>query len=133
LISAQGTHIVSKLRPVDHLRQLLIENHGPDNEVVKAFFALHSEVQAACTCLVLACSQTVQDSHVAEWATRALFLYGGEPRLVYPAQQQQQPRPPGVNVAKLFYGFKIQIFVIKTRTVVPANRYQRSLMFQVKA
>ena len=96
LISAQGTHIVSKLRPVDHLRQLLIENHGPDNDVVKAFFALHSEVQAACTCLVLACSQAVQDSHVAEWATRALFLYGGEPRLVYPAQQQQPqpPRPP---------------------------------------
>ena len=93
LISAQGTHIVSKLRPVDHLRQLLIENHGPDNDVIKSFFTLHSEVQAACSCLVLACSQAVQDSHVAEWATRALFLYGGEPRLIYPTQQQQ-PRPP---------------------------------------
>ena len=30
LISAQGTHIVSKLRPVDHLRQLLLESNGPD-------------------------------------------------------------------------------------------------------
>ena len=86
----QGTHIVSKLRPVDHLRQLLVENQGPDNEVVKSFFTLHSEVQAACACLVLACSQAVQDAHVAEWATRALFLYGGEPRLVFPGQQQQQ-------------------------------------------
>jgi hypothetical protein len=64
---------VSKLRPVDHLRQLLIENHGPDNEVVKAFFALHTEVHAACSCLVLACSQAVQDSHVAELATRNRF------------------------------------------------------------
>jgi nuclear pore complex protein Nup155 len=94
LISAQGTHIVSKLRPVDHLRQLLIENHGPDNDIVKSFFTLHSEVQAACACLVLACSQSVQDNQVAEWATRALFLHGGEPRLVFPAQQQQQQRPP---------------------------------------
>jgi len=75
---------------------LLVENHGPDNEVVKSFFTLHSEIQAACACLVLACSQAVQDNHVAEWATRALFLYGGEPRLVFPVQQQQRQAGQGI-------------------------------------
>ena len=62
LISAHGTQIVSKLRPADHLRQLLIDNGGADNDVVKAFFEMHSEVQAAATALVLACSQSVQDA-----------------------------------------------------------------------
>ena len=45
LISAQGAHIVSKLRPVDQLRQLLIDHGGPDNDVVRAFFTLHTETQ----------------------------------------------------------------------------------------
>ncbi len=84
LISATGTHIVSKLRPADHLRQLLIEHGGPDNDVIKAFFSWHTETQASATALVLATSQAVQDAQVAEWATRAFFLYGGEPRLFYP-------------------------------------------------
>ena len=44
------------------LRQLLIDNGGADNDVVKAFFEMHSEVQAAATALVLACSQSVQDA-----------------------------------------------------------------------
>ena len=34
----QGSHIWSKLRPVDQLRQLLIDCQGPDAEEVKAFF-----------------------------------------------------------------------------------------------
>ena len=84
LISAHGTQIVSKLRPADHLRQLLMDNGGADNDVVKAFFEMHSEVQAAATALVLACSQSVQDAQIAEWATRSFFLFGGEPRLFYP-------------------------------------------------
>ena len=70
LISAHGTQIVSKLRPADHLRQLLIDNGGADNDVVKAFFEMHSEVQAAATALVLACSQSVQD---AQESTRSMF------------------------------------------------------------
>ena len=90
LISSHGTQIVSKLRPVDHLRQLLIDNGGPDNDVIKAFFGLHNETQAAATCLVLATSQAIKDTQVAEWATRAFFLYGGEARLLYSQQQQQQ-------------------------------------------
>lgn len=94
LMTSHGAHIISKLRPVDHLRQLLIENNGPDNDVIKAFFALHSETQAVATCLVLACSRALQDAQVAEWATRAFFLYGGEPRISYQQQQAQQPPQP---------------------------------------
>lgn len=41
----QGSHIWSKLRPVDQLRQLLIDCQGPDAEEVKAFFLrLHKVV-----------------------------------------------------------------------------------------
>lgn len=112
LVSAQGTHIVSKLRPVDHLRQLLIENHGPDSDVIKSFFNLHSEVQAACACLILACSQSVQDSHVAEWATRALFLYGGEPRLVFP--QAQQPRAPQGGILSASFSTTFHPSIVST-------------------
>ena len=65
LISAHGTQIVSKLRPADHLRQLLVDNGGADNDVIKAFFEMHTEVQAAATALVLACSQSVQDAQAS--------------------------------------------------------------------
>lgn len=83
-------------------RQLLIEHGGPDNENVKSFFTLYTDVQASATCLVLACSRAIQDQHIAEWATRAFLLYGGEPKLMYPPQQQQQLNrapglPPGIQ------------------------------------
>ena len=79
-------------------RQLLIEHGGPDNENVKFFFALYTDVQASATCLVLACSRSIQDQQVSEWATRAFLLYGGDPKLVFPSQQQQQQlnRPQGL-------------------------------------
>lgn len=80
-LSAQGSHIITKPRPVDLLRKLLMDSSGPDSEAVKAFFYLHKEVQACAMCLILACSQSLQDKQIAEWATRAFFLYGGEPRV----------------------------------------------------
>ena len=101
LISAQGTHIVSKLRPVDHLRQLLLESNGPEGESVKAFFQLQGEAQACATCVILASSQSVANQHVAEWALRAFFKYGGEPRLVFPTQagvpRNQTPFSPNIH------------------------------------
>ena len=97
----------------------MIENGGPDNDVVRAYFAPavsnlshqanpaqmmlaqeSAQAQAAATCLILACSRSLQDTQLAEWATRAFFMYGGEPRLVFPAMQGQgmpnqgQPRGP---------------------------------------
>ena len=64
LISSHGTHIVTKLRPVDHLRQLLIDNGGADGEVIKSYFMLYSETQACATCLILATSQSFKDAQV---------------------------------------------------------------------
>lgn len=82
LISAQGCHVITKLRPVDQLRQLLLDYNGPDSEAVHAFFHLHQEDQACAMCLILAClSPSVQDNMISEWATRACFLYGGEPQI----------------------------------------------------
>jgi nuclear pore complex protein Nup155 len=70
-----------KLRPVDLLRQLLVENRGPEAEAVKLFFETQKEEQACATSLILACLQSTQNLQVAEWATRAFFLYGGEPKI----------------------------------------------------
>ena len=58
---------------------------------------MYTDVQASATCLVLACSRAIQDQHIAEWATRAFLLYGGEPKLMFPTQQQHQlNRAPGL-------------------------------------
>ncbi|XP_013793422.2 nuclear pore complex protein Nup155-like [Limulus polyphemus] len=35
-------------------------------------------------CLILACSRMTQEEQVAEWATRAFLLYGGEPCISFP-------------------------------------------------
>lgn len=70
-----------KLRPVDLLRQLLVENRGPEAEAVKLFFEKQKEDQACATSLILACLQSAQNLQVAEWATRAFFMYGGEPKI----------------------------------------------------
>ncbi|KAL3869881.1 hypothetical protein ACJMK2_042508 [Sinanodonta woodiana] len=78
LLSAQGSHILHKMRPVDQLRQLLIDFQGPDSEEVKAFFRLHKIEQACATCLILACTRLAADQQVADWARMAFFLYGGE-------------------------------------------------------
>ncbi|CAG2238962.1 NUP155 [Mytilus edulis] len=78
LLSAQGSHILTKLRPVDQLRLLLIEYQGPDADEVKGFFRLHKIEQACATCLILACSRIAADQQVSNWATMAFFMYGGD-------------------------------------------------------
>lgn len=51
----QGSYVISKVRVVDQLRDLLLK-HGPDSEEVMSFFHLHRD-QACATSLLLACSQ----------------------------------------------------------------------------
>ncbi len=79
LLSAHGAHVVTQLRPADHLRRLLVDHGGPDNDVVRAFFALHSEVQAAATALVLATSRAPQDAQVVrlggQSSLRAILIH----------------------------------------------------------
>ncbi|GFS70486.1 nuclear pore complex protein Nup155 [Nephila pilipes] len=78
-LSTQGSFMLRKPRPVDQLYKLLMDNKGPDTEAVKSFFIIHKEAQACAMCLILACSQNLQDKQIAEWANRAFFMYGGEP------------------------------------------------------
>ncbi|XP_076462327.1 nuclear pore complex protein Nup155-like isoform X2 [Babylonia areolata] len=78
VLSAQGCHILRKLRPVEQLHSLLIDCGGPDAEEVKAFFRLHRLDQACATCLVLASSRSPGDGQVSDWARMAFFMYGGE-------------------------------------------------------
>ncbi|XP_060597073.1 nuclear pore complex protein Nup155-like [Ruditapes philippinarum] len=89
ILSAQGSHIMSKLRPVDQLRQLLIDCQGPDADEVKAFFRLHKIEQACATCLILACARLATDQQVADWAKMAFFLYGGEAKYTFGAGQDR--------------------------------------------
>lgn len=81
--------MVTKLRPVDVLRRVLGECRGADAEPVRNLFTVLHEEQACATALVLACLEAANNTQMADWATRAFFLYGGEPR---PA-----PRPAGVS------------------------------------
>ncbi|XP_067928624.1 nuclear pore complex protein Nup155-like [Watersipora subatra] len=79
LLSAQGSYILDKLRPVDQLRSLLIQNQGYDNRDVEAFFKLHKADQACATCLIIICSGLAIDAQVIDWATGAFFMFGGDP------------------------------------------------------
>ena len=77
-LTTQCCHVVTQLRPVDILRQLLVDASGPDSTAVRAFFQVLREDQACATALILACSTSVQDSQVANWAAQALYLHGGD-------------------------------------------------------
>ncbi|NWS72090.1 NU155 protein, partial [Crotophaga sulcirostris] len=96
LLSAQGSFMFHKLRPVDQLRHLLVSNIGGDGEEIERFFKLHQEDQACATCLILACSNAACDREVSVWATRAFFRYGGEAQMRFPSAL-----PPPINVGPL--------------------------------
>uniref|UniRef100_A0A8C5LJD4 Nuclear pore complex protein Nup155 n=2 Tax=Leptobrachium leishanense TaxID=445787 RepID=A0A8C5LJD4_9ANUR len=97
LLSAQGSYIFQKLRPVDQLRHLLVVNSGGDGEEIERFFKLHQESQACAMCLILACSRSASNQEVSAWAARAFFRYGGE------AQVRLQPSLPAPsNVGPMF-------------------------------
>uniref|UniRef100_A0A8B9HM25 Nucleoporin 155 n=1 Tax=Astyanax mexicanus TaxID=7994 RepID=A0A8B9HM25_ASTMX len=85
LLSAQGSHIFHKLRPVDQLRHLLVSSGGGESEEIERFFKLHREEQACATALILACSSAACDREVSVWATRAFFRYGGEAQMRFPS------------------------------------------------
>ncbi|KAJ8408637.1 hypothetical protein AAFF_G00252720 [Aldrovandia affinis] len=85
LLSAKGSHIFHKLRPVDQLRHLLVGSAGGEGEEIERFFKLHREDQACATALILACSSAACDREVSVWATRAFFRYGGEAQMRFPS------------------------------------------------
>lgn len=79
LLTNQGAHIISLLKPVDILQQLLVACHGPHHDAVKAYFQTQSESQACATSLLLACMDVFRGTDIAMWAAQAFLLYGGEP------------------------------------------------------
>ncbi|XP_066568276.1 nuclear pore complex protein Nup155 isoform X2 [Amia ocellicauda] len=85
LLSAKGSHIFHKLRPVDQLRHLLVSSSGGEGEEIERFFKLHREEQACATALILACSTSAYDSEVSVWATRAFLRYGAEAQMRFPS------------------------------------------------
>lgn len=93
-INSQGCHIVSKLRPVDQLRRLLLSCQGPESEEVKAFFSLHKPDQACAACLILACTRAPVDQQVANWARMAFFMYGGYPHVKLSNENEFGPGGP---------------------------------------
>ncbi|XP_061590072.1 nuclear pore complex protein Nup155 isoform X2 [Cololabis saira] len=85
LLSAKGSHIFQKLRPVDQLRHLLVRCAGAESEEIERFFKLYREEQACATALILACSNAASNREVSQLATRAFFRYGGEAQMRFPA------------------------------------------------
>jgi len=63
-ILSQGAIILMQVRPVDILKQLLLEQRGPDTEVVRAYFQTQSLEQACATCLILATLESSQNAQV---------------------------------------------------------------------
>ncbi|XP_063723498.1 nuclear pore complex protein Nup155-like [Symsagittifera roscoffensis] len=81
MLNATSTLLVEKLRPVDQLRELLLENSGPDNEQVQMFFSsLFKPAEACVMALLLAADDSSTFVHVANWAIQAMILYGNEPK-----------------------------------------------------
>ncbi|KAG8264438.1 hypothetical protein J6590_011729 [Homalodisca vitripennis] len=105
ILTPNGAEIMKSLRPVDVLSQLLQQYNGPESDVVKAYFQSQTEDQACATCLLLACDLSVHNTQLAEWATRAFFLYGGEPKVasaqVLSPPSFQYSLPPGFNPASV--------------------------------
>ncbi|KAL0269136.1 UNVERIFIED_CONTAM: hypothetical protein PYX00_006963 [Menopon gallinae] len=120
ILTAQGAQVITKQRPVDLLREILVQSRGPDTEAVKAYFHVQKEEQACATCLILACLQSQQNIQVSEWATRAFFLYGGEPKLISPATaiNANTPSPSAYQ-----YGFNPAL-ASTPRSVSPASPIQ---------
>ncbi|KAL3272939.1 hypothetical protein HHI36_014397 [Cryptolaemus montrouzieri] len=81
VLTSQGVHILLKFRPVDLLKQLLLDGRGGDSEAIKSFFIIETEDQACATSLILASLESQTNVELAEAATRAFFIYGGEPKL----------------------------------------------------
>lgn len=85
ILTSQGAHILMKLRPVDLLKQLLVDTRGQDSDALKAYFNIQNDEQACATSLILASLEAPQNLDVADYATNAFFVFGGEPKVATPA------------------------------------------------
>lgn len=81
LLSNQGAYIVSLVKPMGLLMQLLTACHGPHHDAVKHYFQTQSEAQTCVSALLIACMEAYRATEIGMWATQAFVLYGGEPQI----------------------------------------------------
>ena len=95
-LTNSGVHMVTKLRPVDHLKRLLLQNESLDSELLSMFIRCYGEEEVCAMCLLIACSTFNQysdtsksayfgesavaaDKKLIRLAIQAFFRFGGEP------------------------------------------------------
>lgn len=81
LLSNQGVFIVSLIKPMGLLMQILGVCHGAHHDAVKNYFQVQSEAQACLSSLLIACMEAYRGTDMGLWATQAFIMYGGEPQL----------------------------------------------------
>ncbi|XP_050544932.1 nuclear pore complex protein Nup155 isoform X2 [Daktulosphaira vitifoliae] len=81
-LAPQGLEIFEMLRPYDTLCELLAASQGSETDAIKSYFKTFSDDQACVACLTIICDQSLKNIKIKEYATRAFFNHGGEPKLV---------------------------------------------------
>lgn len=79
LLTNQGVQIVSLVKPMHMLMQLLLACHGPHHDAIKGYFQSQTEAYACATSVLLASMEAFRGTDMGMWATQAFLLYGGEP------------------------------------------------------
>ncbi|ENN82825.1 hypothetical protein YQE_00808, partial [Dendroctonus ponderosae] len=62
-------------------KYVVLTSHSQDTAALKSFFTMQKETQACATSLILASLESQENIPVAELATRAFFMFGGEPQV----------------------------------------------------
>ncbi|KAF0760027.1 nuclear pore complex protein Nup155-like [Aphis craccivora] len=81
-LAPQGLEIFEMLRPYDTLCELLASSQGSETDAIKTYFKNFTDNQACVACLTIICDQSLKNIKIKEYATRAFFTHGGEPKLV---------------------------------------------------
>ncbi|KAL5232826.1 hypothetical protein ACI65C_000236 [Semiaphis heraclei] len=81
-LAPHGLEIFEMLRPYDTLCELLASSQGSETDAIKTYFKNFTDNQACVACLTIICDQSLKNIKIKEYATRAFFTHGGEPKLV---------------------------------------------------
>nr|XP_047122862.1 nuclear pore complex protein Nup155-like [Hydra vulgaris] len=75
LLSAQGSHILTTLRPLEKLRSLLLSGNI-ETDAVASFFQQYGADQACAVCITLVCQCAESEAYIGDFAIQAFFRYG---------------------------------------------------------
>jgi nuclear pore complex protein Nup155 len=100
MITPQGCFMWNKLRPIDQMCYALLENNGPNSDLVRLFFKmLYSRSEACALCLAVGLSRLTVDNRISDWSTQAYFIYGGEAEIR--KRSLMQPQQPISNMTTM--------------------------------